>query len=171
VGRAVRRDLREVRDAEDLEASRQTLKPGSDDVGDRATDSGVHFVEDEGLAGRVGRGQRLEREHDPGELPAGGNPRERFHVLAGIRRDIELRLLNAPFRPLRLPLRGRKPDLTARAAHRKVGKRLLERPAERLRGSHPLAGQQPGGLEVCVGSLAQVAVQRRGSFGRVLDVV
>ena len=82
VGRAVRGDLRQVGDAQHLEPLRQPLQPAADHVGDCPADAGVDLVEDQGLAGRVGRGQRLERQHDARQLaarddlaPAGGGPR------------------------------------------------------------------------------------------------
>ena len=47
---AVRRDLRQVRDAQHLEPLGQPLQPAADDVGHRAADAGVHLVEDQRLA-------------------------------------------------------------------------------------------------------------------------
>ena len=67
---AVRRDLREVCDAQHLALPRQFPQARPDDIGHRAADAGVDLVENERLAGRVGGRQRFERQHQPGELAA-----------------------------------------------------------------------------------------------------
>src|SRR5436190_5518995 len=72
-----RRDLRQVRDAEDLERGSEGAELASDDVGDTPADSSVHFVENEPRSGRARqaiagvaepvprrRRQRLDGEHD-----------------------------------------------------------------------------------------------------------
>src|SRR5207248_2976397 len=85
-----RRDLRQVRDAQHLERRSERPQRAADDVGDAAADAGVHFVEDEtgrrsarrpiaGLGEAVARsrGERLDPEHDPRELPARHDARQR----------------------------------------------------------------------------------------------
>ena len=61
----VRRDLRQVRDAQHLKRRAERLELAADDVGDPAADAGVDFVEDQ--AGRASAGGRALR-----ALPASG---------------------------------------------------------------------------------------------------
>ena len=51
----VRGNLRQVRDAEHLNAIGQLLQPGPDDIGGCPADAGIDLVEDQRLAGRVDR--------------------------------------------------------------------------------------------------------------------
>ena len=61
---AVRGDLGQVGNAEHLESIRQTLQPSSHHVRHCPADPGVDLVEDERLAGCVGRREGLQRQHD-----------------------------------------------------------------------------------------------------------
>jgi len=65
VGLAAHRNLRQVRDAQHLEDPAERLQALPHDVGHTSADACVHLVEDQRLARRIGRRQRLEREHDP----------------------------------------------------------------------------------------------------------
>src|SRR5882724_10909185 len=130
------RDRRQVGDAEDLAAfggRRELLR----DHGRHApADARVDLVEDHG-GHSIGAGQdRLESEHRPRELAARRDPRERPHVLAGVRRQPEL----DPVEPPRSDLRERRPpnrDLEAGALHAE-----LPQLARRVAGE-PLSGVVP----------------------------
>ena len=81
----VRRDLGQVRDAQDLVAPRETPQAPPDRVGAAPADAAVHLVEDQRRR-RVGLGQDpLDGEGDPGQLAAGRDLRERPRRLAGVR--------------------------------------------------------------------------------------
>ena len=108
----VRRNLRQVRDAQDLERRPQRAKLATHDIGDSPADSGVDFVEDQTrravtrrpLAGfneavARGCGQRLDRQHDPRQLSPRHDSREWSKLLTRIGRDIELQLVHALRRP------------------------------------------------------------------------
>ena len=72
-----RRDLRQVRDDDDLVAARELGEPAADRGGGRAADTGVDLVEHERLDGVRLAENALEREHDARELAARGDARER----------------------------------------------------------------------------------------------
>ena len=136
---AVGGDLRQVRDAEHLEPVAEraaAVRPTTSATA--PADAGVHLVEDQRLARRVGGRERLERQHDPRQLAARRDARQGPQVLAGIRRDVELRLVDA-----RAPStvasseRGREPDLAPRARHGQIGERPLERPANAVAALAP----------------------------------
>src|SRR5688500_10461602 len=95
-----RGNLRQVGDAEDLAAGREGVQPGADDVRDCPADAGVDFVEDEGLAGDVGRGEGLHRQHHPRQLAARGDPPEGPQVLADVWRQQEVEAIRAGRPPL-----------------------------------------------------------------------
>ena len=139
---------------------------------DCPADARVHLVEDQRLARRVGRRQRLQRQHDPRQLAARGDARQRPQVLAGVGRDVELRLLDPPLRPLR-PRRARprsgprsasgsSPDS---ASDFSSARRIARPPARRF------LRQRRGQSQVRVARASSVGVELGGAFGRVLDVV
>src|SRR5438093_2323668 len=104
----VRRNLRQVRDAQYLEGGTQRSQRAADDVGDATADAGIDLVEDQsggrrarraigGVAEPVARRrrQRFDREHDSRQLPARHDARERTEILAGVRRHEKLRVVDA----------------------------------------------------------------------------
>ena len=80
-------DLGQVGDAQDLVGAGDRLELAPHDLGHAAADARVHLVEDQGLARRVRAGHRLQGEHDPAQLAAGGDARQRPKLLAGVGRD------------------------------------------------------------------------------------
>src|SRR5712691_816129 len=125
--RSARRDLWQVRDAQDLEPLPQRLQSRTDDVSDAAADTGIDLVEDQRLAWRVFGRQRLQRQHNPRELATGDDARQRPEILARVRRHEELRLVDTAFAPRRL---GKvalvEPDLETRSGHRELREQRLE---------------------------------------------
>jgi hypothetical protein len=85
------RDLRKMRDRENLRALREALECRRDGMGGDAADAGVDLVEDERLASRDGR----ERERNPRELPTRRGISDGREREAGIRPDEEGRLVRA----------------------------------------------------------------------------
>ena len=117
-----------------------------------AADAGVDLVEDERLARSVGRGQRLQREHDPRELAAGGDARQGPEVFARVRRDVELPLVDPAFASSRLPHPARRsaprsasgpsPD---RPATSRAAARTRQRPPGAPSRASPRDSDSPGG--------------------------
>ena len=102
---AARGNLRQVRDAQDLEHRTKCLELAPDYVGDSPSDTGVHLVEYEARGPNAmqpgprkarlalkphAKSQRLDREHDPRELAARRDACERPQILAWVGRDEEL---------------------------------------------------------------------------------
>ena len=91
-------DLRQMGDAEDLMVPGDLPEFLADDLRRRAADPAVHLVEDD-RPHRTGPGQDLlQGQHDPGELPAGGDPPKRLQLLAHVRREIKLQVVRSLFR-------------------------------------------------------------------------
>src|SRR5947207_11370287 len=103
MGIRVGRNLRQVRDAEDLERRSERAQAAADDVRDTAADAGVDLVKDQ--PGRRGarrprrpvneseaarRRHRFDRQHHPRQLAAGDDPRQGPELFPRIRRKIEL---------------------------------------------------------------------------------
>ena len=84
VGRAGGGNLRQVRDAEDLEALAERAQLLAHHRRDPPADAGVDLVEDERLARLVGRGQRLQRQHHARQLAAGHDARQRPESSPGL---------------------------------------------------------------------------------------
>src|SRR5258706_7586573 len=159
-----RRNLREVRDAEDLELFAERLQPRTDDIRHPAADAGVHFVEDQRpgarargrraprRAGRVSGRERLEREHYTRQFASGHDARERPQILTRVRRDEELRLVDAALAPgLRRQLAVVEAHLEPRARHRELGEQRFELARER-HGCRPAPSRQPAReVEICRG--------------------
>ena len=142
VGGGVRRDLREVGDAQHLEALGQRAEHPAHAVGDGAADAGVHLVEYQRLPGAIGRRERLEPQHHPRQLAARRRFRQRAGLLAGIRGEVELDLVDTARAPaLGGQRRVRETGLHASMRHRQA----LEHPgqlfAQRSRRALPLLGQ------------------------------
>ena len=99
----------------------------------------VHFVEDERLAGLVGRGDGLHRQHDPGEFSARGDPGKGTQALPGVRREQQLSGVEASPAPSGglVPERGQL-ELTARAFQREPKEFRADAFGKRPRGGVPL---------------------------------
>src|SRR5688500_7689143 len=171
------RDLRQVRDAQDLEVPPERGEVLADDLGDAPADAGVHFVEDERhlveglLAGTSSHRpgfpdrHRLQRQHDTRELAAGDDPRQGPRLLPRVGRDVELRLVDAPLGPRVLGERAIvEADLEAGARHGQLGEQRLELRGERCRGGAPRARQAAGGVEKARGGVAERALQILGAL-------
>ena len=97
VGVGERRDLRKVRDADDLAVPRDVGDGAPDDLGDRAADAGVDLVEDVRAGGPLVRQHALEREERARELAAARDLAKRPRLLAPVGRDEELDAVDARF--------------------------------------------------------------------------
>ena len=118
----------------------------------------------------IGR-EGLQREHDPRELAARGNTRQRPQVLTRIRRDEEFGGVETAIGPPGLATIDRKSHFAPRAGHRQLSQRLLERAAEALGGKTPSLGQRLGEAEIGIAGSGHRAVERRRPFRGVLECV
>ena len=150
---------------------RQVLQPRADDVRHCAADAGVDLVEDERLPRRVGRAQGLERQHDARQLAARRDPGQRLEVLAGVGRDVELRLLDAPLGPAayRTPASVNRTSQRVRAIASSPSDRSSARAERRRRGPPPRRQRAGPCRETAAGPRRACASSRRGAFGPVLD--
>ena len=127
----MRGDLWEVRNAQHLESTAERTKTRADNVGDPPADPGIHFIEDQGLAGCIGCGERLQGQHDTRELAARDDAGQRPQVLAGVRRNEELRFIDAALAPaVGRELAFVEADLEPRARHRELREQRFEPPGE-----------------------------------------
>ncbi len=164
-------DLGQVRDAQHLELPSQGLQAASDDVGHRAADAGVDLVEDQCLTRRVRGGQRLQGQHEPRQFAPRGDPGQRSQVLSRIWRDVELPLLQATLRPLRLVAGVSKPDLALCAAHGQVSECGFQAAAKRRRRLPSRGGECDRGGREGIVCLRELRVELRGALGGILEVV
>ena len=74
VGRRLRRDLRQMGDAQHLKALAKRTQSRPHDVGNASANAGINFIEDERLSRLVARGHGLEGEHYTRQFAAGHNP-------------------------------------------------------------------------------------------------
>ena len=82
--------LRQVGDGHDLVGAGQRSQFGPDSGGDLAADIGVDFVEEQDRHGIVVSQHRLDGEHHPRDLAAGGDEPQRLGGLAGVRHEQEI---------------------------------------------------------------------------------
>src|SRR6185295_12288975 len=136
-------------------------------------DPGVHHVEDERLAARIEAGHGLEGEQDSRELAAGGDAGQRTQLLARIRREEELRRLQAALRPRGRVVGGRggtfrrERDLEPRAFHGQEGELGLDLLFEVAGGTAPLSRELDGRGQIAAGEgLALLAQRALALFGR-----
>ena len=140
--RAARGDLREVGNAQHLEPRAKSLEPRAYDVRNAAADARIDFVEDQRLPRRVFRRKRLEREHHARQLAAGHDAGKGPEIFSRVRRDEELRMVDAAVAPgLRREFAVVEPDLKAGASHRQLSQERLEVPGELNGGRAPLLRQ------------------------------
>jgi hypothetical protein len=86
--------LGKVRDDEHLMVLCQHLQGMPDTGRDASTDTGVNFIEDQQWE-PIGFGQNaLEGQHDTGDFPSGGHPRQRPRFLARVSSDEKLNAIN-----------------------------------------------------------------------------
>ncbi len=127
-------------DAQHLEPLAQRPEPAADDLRHAPADAGVHLVEDQRLAGRLAHGQRLQRQHDTGQLAAGDNPCKRPQLFPGIWRNVELGAVNPAFAPfVGTNLGAVEANVKPCALHREPGEQRLDRARELPCGLTPLA--------------------------------
>ena len=184
-------NLRQVRDAQYLKCGPERAQFRADDISHPPADAGIDLVEDQprglgasgppggiGEASPRGRRQRLDGQHNPRELAARNDPRQRPQILPRVRRHEELDPIDPVGRPrLCLERVGGEADLEARALHRELGQQGFElpgeisrdvpaRPGESLRRSQiPVAGARMLPLElddalVVMLELGQLLAQR-----------
>ena len=79
-----------MRDAEHLAVARDVGDGAADDLGDRAADARVDFVEHVEARGPAVRQHALERQERARQLASARDPPQRPRVLALVRRDEEL---------------------------------------------------------------------------------
>jgi hypothetical protein len=120
VARAGGRDLRQMRNAQDLEALAERPEFVADHSRHPSADPRVDFVEDQRLPRLICRGERLEGEHHSRQLPAGDDTRQRPQLLARVWREVELPRVDPAFRPAALLLAGREAYFETRLLHRQV---------------------------------------------------
>ena len=136
---ALRCNLRQMGDTKHLVLAGEFREHAAHAIRGAAPDPCVHLIEDQHHP-RAGATQHvLEREEDPRELTAGGDPAQRPRGLARTGREAKLRHL----RPTRTAgqrswrLGGVEGDLDPRARHTKLDKAGLEGPGEALRRHGP----------------------------------
>src|SRR5260370_247552 len=140
-----RRDRRQVGHAEDLSPLRGAGELLRHHGGDPPADARVHLVEDH-RGHAVGLGQhRLEREHRARELAAGRHARERAELLARVRREPELRAVEAARRDIvqGTALEG---DPEHRALHPEGAQLALDLGRQALARGAATLGELVGGL-------------------------
>ena len=145
-------DLRQVGHAKHLGAAAERGEFPADDLGDRATDARIDFIEHHagpqpGRSGRVAAGRTacerdLHGERQAREFAARGDARQRPRRLAGIGRHQELDLLEAGRRGESRLRRDRlQADLEATARHAERLHARTDGGAELLRGAPSCCGE------------------------------
>src|SRR5689334_20082889 len=89
------RNLRLMRDAQDLVGLRERLQFQPDGLGDAPANASVNFVEDNRARKSRGARTRLEHEHEARGLAARSDLRERPKWFAGVRGEVELDAVEA----------------------------------------------------------------------------
>ena len=143
----------------------------ADDVRDGAADAGVDLVEDERLARRVGRRERLQRQHDPRQLAARGDARQRAARPRRGSARCRTRPRRGPAPSTALPRASslREADLAARPGHREIGRAPSRAPGELLRrgpAPAPRDRRRPAGRPAAAGRAPRRARRRARSRAR-----
>ena len=172
------RDLRQVRDRDDLRAAGEPAQRLADGVRGLAADAGVDLVEDHRLAAADGR----DRERDPRQLAARGGLGDRPERQAGVRAHEERDLVGARRRPARRraarrgtrPRRGRRRRARAATASANAGAAACAPRAARRGGGRPRPGRARASRpRPAPGSWpsSSAASSRRASSARVEQLV
>src|SRR5690606_20120008 len=99
--------LRKVRDTDHLEPAPEFLKFGTDRVGRCPADPGIDLIKDQRAPLLVRGGERLDGQHDSGELASGCDSGEWPNILSWVRREVELQGIAAGRGPPGLVVRER----------------------------------------------------------------
>src|SRR5207302_8242794 len=84
VARREGRDLRQVGHAQDLVTARDLREPPAHRLGGAPADARIDLVEDQRPRAVVAAAERFQRQADPRQLAAGGDPGERSELLARV---------------------------------------------------------------------------------------